>query len=102
MNIKCDKCGHIFELAENDLKQNNLGKGVIRTYFSCPACNEEFTAYYTDEKIRYNQNKINQLSKKLKKPAGSKTIEVNDEMTRLTEINKEGMARLRREYEGGE
>ena len=101
MKVKCEACNEIFEMGSN-YKTQNLGKGIIRTYFECPGCHKEYTGYYTNEKIRYNQEKIRRLAEKAKKLTGEKALKINDEIEQLTKTNKEQMSKIRKELEGGE
>ncbi|MHC1681380.1 MAG: hypothetical protein AB6733_00205 [Clostridiaceae bacterium] len=98
MKIKCEACGEIFEMTDG-FKIQDMGKSVKRTYFECAACGKEYTAYYTDEKVRYNQQKIRRLSENQKKLKGNAALKAKDEVQNLIEINKVLMNNLREEFE---
>jgi len=101
MKIKCDDCETIFEL-NNDFKAQYLEKGIVRTYFICPNCGKEYTAYYTNKKVRDNQEKIRELSEKVKKLPGKKALNISYQIEELTKSNKLIMGKIRKELEGGQ
>ena len=63
MLTKCngdDGCGKEFRIAKLEL--DKLNGGIEKTYFCCPRCNKEYTAFYTDRNIRRKQAKIRTLT----------------------------------------
>lgn len=80
--VQCDNCGKMFNIKK--LKTKCINDDVQRTYFVCPHCKREFTAYYSDKRIRKNIKDIEELQKK---------------MAEIVEKNKEIMQELREKYE---
>ena len=61
-SVECNQCKAQFEI---DLKTKNLPGGVEKVYFTCPKCEAEYVAYYTDPGIRAKQEKVRKLRKRL-------------------------------------
>lgn len=56
----CDQgCKQQFTI--HDFQHSNLDDGVEKTFFTCPHCNHEYVAFYTDEEIRKMQEKIRKV-----------------------------------------
>ena len=62
----------------------NAKTGVVRTYFCCPSCGKEYTAFYEDEKCREWRKLLQNASK--------------EESAKLQESIGERMKLLRRIY----
>lgn len=56
MKVKCNSCKRDFKI--ENVKTEDMGNGVERTFFSCPFCGHKYTGFYTDESIRNLQKKI--------------------------------------------
>lgn len=97
MKILCDNCKKEFEVGK--LQNRKLAKDIELTYFICPHCKTEFTAYYTNRQIRVNQSKIREMAVKIKTLKGEKSIQLHEEMEKLIKFNKEKMQELRKGHE---
>lgn len=51
MKVICDKCGFHFDVVELNIEK--VKKDIERNYFRCPNCGEEYTSYYSNDKIRH-------------------------------------------------
>jgi ribosomal protein L31 len=80
--VICDCCGNTFKIKK--LKTKWINDNVQKIYFTCPYCKQEYTPFYTDERIRKNQKEIEKLQKKY------------DE---IVKENREIMQELREKYE---
>lgn len=47
-----------------DTQSSNLDGGVEKTFFTCPHCQHEYVAFYTDAEIRKLQEKIRKVQRK--------------------------------------
>lgn len=48
----CNECQQEFILHRDHVKVESLTGGNERTYFTCPHCKKEYTAFYTNREIR--------------------------------------------------
>ncbi|MED4727005.1 hypothetical protein P9597_02420 [Aneurinibacillus migulanus] len=97
--VKCDRCKNDFVMGQ--LKQAPSVNEVERVCFSCPHCQTDYTAYYTNQKIRDRQTEINELNKKMHNAQSDKTKErYIKQIELLTQQNKKEMESLRKEIEG--
>ncbi len=56
----CDEC--LGEYVPK-LKIKKYKCGIEETYFKCPHCNDKYTAFYTDRKIRKQQKELRNFYK---------------------------------------
>lgn len=97
--VACQRCKNDFVMGQ--LKQAPSVNEVERVYFSCPHCQADYTAYYTNQKIRDRQAEINELNKKVHNAQSDKTKErYIKQIESLTRQNKREMEQLRKEIEG--
>jgi transcription elongation factor Elf1 len=80
--VNCDNCGKSFKIKK--LKTKWINDNVQRVYFTCPYCKQEYTSFYTDDRIRKNIKKIDDLQRQY------------DE---IIKENKEIMKELREKYD---
>lgn len=98
--VKCNRCRNDFVIGE--LKQAPSVNEVECVYFSCPHCQADYTAYYTNQAIRDRQAEINDLNEKVSNAKSDKTRDKYiEEIEALTKQNKQEMEQLRKEIEGG-
>jgi uncharacterized Zn finger protein (UPF0148 family) len=65
MGIKtfCDAgCGQQFVIT--DMPTVKLDSGVEKTYFTCPHCQHEYVAFYTDTEIRKLQKRLRRIHRR--------------------------------------
>jgi DNA repair ATPase RecN len=60
LTATCDNCDKITKVV---FKKRYLPKSVQETYFNCQECNQHFTCFVTDKKVRDLQKKIARLKK---------------------------------------
>lgn len=68
MLTKCDgpeSCGKEFNLERFELAE--LGNDIEKTYFTCPHCDKEYVAFYTDPAIRRKQERMRRLNSPYKR-----------------------------------
>lgn len=53
--VNCNNCKKDFEVK---VRTRQLENDAEEIFFNCPECNERYTAYYTNDKIRKLQEKI--------------------------------------------
>lgn len=96
--VRCDKCEKDFDIR---LKTTSMRRGIKRVYFRCPYCKEEYTAYYTDTKIRKRQAEMRRLAKKIAKEKDTdKRVKMQFEWEFMKAANKQDMDELAREIDG--
>ena len=61
-SVECNWCKVQFDI---ELQVKSLPGGVEKVYFTCPKCEAEYVAYYTDPGIRAKQEKVRKLRKRL-------------------------------------
>jgi transcription elongation factor Elf1 len=49
MNATCDQCSKELLI---DIKEQNVGKGIVETYFHCSHCNHRYSVTFTNGIIR--------------------------------------------------
>lgn len=97
--VKCDQCKNDFVVGE--LKHAPSVNEIQRVYFSCPHCQADYTAYYTNQAIRERQAEINELNEKLHNAKSDKMKDkYSEEIETLTKQNKQEMEQLRKQIEG--
>lgn len=63
IRVACDAgCKQQFTI--HDFQHSNLDGGVEKTFFTCPHCQHEYVALYTDEEIRNLQEKFRKVQSK--------------------------------------
>lgn len=62
MLAKCDTCGKEFEVTGFEVEK--VKGDIEKTFFSCTHCGEKYTGFYTNNWIRFNQQKLRDLQKK--------------------------------------
>lgn len=63
MQTICDAgCKQQFVI--HDFQYGSLDGGVEKTFFTCPHCQHEYVAYYTDKEIRKLQEKIRKVQRR--------------------------------------
>ncbi len=55
-------CGQQFEIT--DMPTIQLDDDIEKTYFTCPHCQHEYVAFYTDEEIRKLQVRIRRIQRR--------------------------------------
>jgi transcription elongation factor Elf1 len=96
-NVKCDYCNNEFEI---NLRTRIIERDIQLTYFVCPHCQHEYHSFYTNEKVRTRQNKINELWAKARStPNVLKVEQIIRRIDELVQRNKQEMNRLRGRYE---
>lgn len=83
MLSKCDTCQYEWELEKMETAKLD---DIEKTYFTCPNCNKEYIAFYTDTEIRKIRARMKRASRR--------------EYCRLAKINKKLMKELREKMEG--
>lgn len=74
-------CQKSFSIHEFETKK--LEEDIERTFFACPHCKHEYTAYYTDAGVRKLQEKMRSIHRQLVQPgANIKKLEHQEKMTR--------------------
>ena len=53
--VYCNECKKEFEVKVRTRQLDNDAKEI---FFNCPECNERYTAYYTNDKIKQLQKQI--------------------------------------------
>lgn len=96
--MTCDQgCTKEFEIkAAQTIK---LDAGVEKTYFTCPYCQHEYVAFYTDDEIRKLQEKITKVMGKYSSPYHNTKSLMKQERKLKQEI-KAKMSALRKRVEG--
>jgi len=91
-DLRCDKCEAIFHVQQ--LGTEIVKDDILRTWFPCPNCGEQYTVCYTNTGIR----QLQEMHMKLLKHHRSKNMNkrIRDLYDRITV----GMNRLREEIEG--
>ncbi|MBG9734560.1 hypothetical protein ABD86_04105 [Paenibacillus alvei] len=63
----CDAgCKEQFTVTE--FKHMDIGKGIEKTYFTCPHCGHEYVTFYADDEVRKLQQKIRNTQKRFANP----------------------------------
>ncbi|WP_096465101.1 hypothetical protein [Aneurinibacillus soli] len=99
--VNCDDCKQDFSLTS--IEQKKLDNGVERNYFICPHCQRQYTAFYTNQKVRRNQAKITALGREVQHATTlNKSNRLRKQIEELSEDNKREMDRLKREFDSEE
>ncbi|WP_338627512.1 hypothetical protein QJR52_06190 [Clostridium baratii] len=97
MIVKCDDCNESFEI---DLKTEKVVGDIERTYFNCKHCNKKYISYYTNSKIKYNQERLRKILKKAEKCRDDNTYKkLEEQYNKLSLSIKKDMTRLKKKYE---
>lgn len=56
--VFCDECNREFKIK---IRTQKIRDDIERVYFTCPKCKKEYTAYYTNDKIKDLQEQIRNL-----------------------------------------
>lgn len=81
-------------------KVDQLPKGIEKTYFTCPFCQREYIAHYTDGEIRSLQDKIRKVQQRFLRPHYNHQAAANQE-AKLKRKIAEKMDALRQRVEKG-
>ena len=83
--VSCNNCKKDFEVKVRTRQLDNDAKEI---FFNCPECNERYTAYYSNDKIKKLQEKLIYWSRRNGKAATciKWQEDVEEEMNRLKEI----------------
>ncbi|MEC0242785.1 hypothetical protein P4H66_23520 [Paenibacillus dokdonensis] len=99
MKTSCDaSCKKPFEVEE--FQTDRISGGIEKVYFSCPHCQQEYVAFYTDPEIRELQVRIRRVQQRFANPKA----DIGKVAQREAEIKaqiKEKMNALRARIEGG-
>lgn len=95
--ITCDKCKKEFKFKPRIEKKN----GIERVYIKCPKCKTEYTAFYTDNDIRFKQHtmRVMQMNNAQEKDTQKKQA-MFDVIQELKHEIGQDMEKLKRKYEG--
>ena len=80
--VYCDRCNKKFKIK---VRTEEIKDDVKRVYFICPKCKKEYTAYYTNNKIKDLQEQIRNLRGEYNKLRGKN---FKDGYKKLQEITK--------------
>lgn len=53
--VCCNECKHEFEVS---VRTRYIKDDIEEVFFNCPGCNERYTAYYTNNRIKELQKQI--------------------------------------------
>lgn len=80
--IYCNECKYEFE---PKVRIKYIDKDIEEIFFNCPNCNERYTAYYRNDKVKKLQKELNKIPyNKYRRNIIKKQIE--KEMNRLEEL----------------
>mgnify|MGYP001582777456 CR=1 FL=1 len=97
MIVKCDDCNESFEV---DLKTEKVVGDIERAYFNCKHCNKKYISYYTNSKIKCNQERLRKILKKAEKCRDDNTYKkLEEQYNKLSLSIKKDMTRLKKKYE---
>lgn len=85
-------CGKQFEV--KGFQTARLPGAVEKTFFTCPHCQHEYVAYYTDPEVRQLQDKIRRIQSQLQNPRANQAVVMKKIKKTQAEI-KTGMDRVR-------
>jgi hypothetical protein len=91
-------CNKQFEV--NGFQTARLPGAIEKTYFTCPHCQREYVAFYTDLEVRDLQAKIRRVQTKLQNPRVDQAAILKQVKDIQGQI-KAGMDRVRAAVEGG-
>jgi len=98
ISTNCDAgCNQAFTF--DDFSFLKLPDGIEKTYFTCPHCDHEYVAFYTDEEIRKLQARIRRVQKRFTDPKDNHENAARKEAELKAQI-KEKMDALRAKVEG--
>lgn len=96
--IVCDRCSKEIEV---ELQVQELPNEIGRVFFVCAACDESYTAYYTDPSIRKKQSKIKVIQAKYRRANDTQAAKrLFKQIERLQREIKSEMVALRERMEG--
>ncbi|MED0704936.1 hypothetical protein [Aneurinibacillus aneurinilyticus] len=94
--VNCNKCKGDFVI--NTIKLEKFNGGIERNYFTCPHCQEQYTAFYTNQKVRKNQTEMAALRWKIQRATFiNKVNRFLKQIEALRKDNEKEMNRLREE-----
>ncbi|ASA22097.1 hypothetical protein [Paenibacillus donghaensis] len=91
-------CGEQFEV--KGFQKERLPGAVEKTFFTCPHCQREYVAFYTDTEVRQLQDKIRRIQSQLQNPRADQAATLKKIKKTQASI-KAGMDRVRVAVEGG-
>ncbi|MCR6111766.1 hypothetical protein HXA35_15565 [Bacillus sp. A301a_S52] len=62
--VRCDYCGHATNM---NTVVRKYGEGKQEVYFTCEHCEEHYTCYVTDKRVRRWQRQIKQVKDPIRK-----------------------------------
>ena len=78
--VTCNECKHKFKV---NVRTRQCSIDVQEVFFNCPNCNERYTAYYLNDRIKHLQMK---LKRTRGKERATTQKQIKQEMNRLQEI----------------
>ncbi|WP_342477793.1 hypothetical protein NYE24_00610 [Paenibacillus sp. FSL H7-0350] len=91
-------CGEQFEVKGFDTA--SLPGAIEKTFFTCPHCQHEYIAFYTDPEVRQLQDKIRRIQSQLQNPQANQAV-ILKKIKQTQAAIKAGMDRVRAAVEGG-
>lgn len=91
-------CGKQFEV--NGFQTARLPGAVEKTFFTCPHCQREYVAFYTDSEVRQLQDKMRRIQSQLQNPRADQAATLKKIKKTQASI-KAGMDRVRSQIEKG-
>src|SRR5690606_9663924 len=96
---KCNFCYSDFYIRK--FKTRKLRDEIERTYFDCPHCGREYTAYYTNESIRTKQRRMRDMRDELSKTTDDKRkVKLVKKMNQMIETIGNEMRKIKNQQEG--
>lgn len=83
--VCCNECKHEFEVS---VRTRYIKDDIEEVFFNCPECNERYTAYYLNDKIKDMQKKLVYQARRNGKHILVEKLQEDmlNEMNRLEEI----------------
>ncbi|MED0672047.1 hypothetical protein P4S95_17860 [Aneurinibacillus aneurinilyticus] len=98
--VNCDKCKEDFVIKAIELEK--FDGGIERNYFICPHCQEQYTTFYTNQRVRKNQTEMAALRWKIQRANSiNKVNRFLKQIEALRSDNEKEMNRLREEMGKG-
>lgn len=95
LRLVCNKgCKREFTLAKPGVA--TVRDDILKTYFKCPHCGQEYTAFYTNSGIRELQKMLGRLQNGPQRNKYKTKRRIKDLQDRITV----GMERLKKDLEG--
>jgi len=83
----------------HNLQQEHLSDGVEKSFFTCPHCQHEYVAFYTDAEIRELQEQVQKVQRRYANPKCNVKAAIKQE-SKLKQQIKAKMDALRARIEG--